>query len=557
MNVSSPEIKERSGFSIVWIIPLVTALVGGWLIVKTLSEQGPVITISFKTAEGIEVGKTKVKYKNVDIGIVEDIQFSDDLSNVIITASFNTGTESFFRRNTRFWVVKPQLSLRGATGLSTLISGAYIEIEPGPGAKQFNFVGLEKQPVVTADEVGKKIVLSSDKLRSIDTGTPIYYQGILAGEVLGYELGTDHKSIFVHAFIKDPFDQLVRGNTRFWNVSGIDVSLDADGFNVRTESLQSIIYGGIAFETPDTLEPATENIEDLVFTLHENYEDIKEQTYIRKIKFVLFFDSSVRGLNIGAPVEFKGIKIGSVLDIRLEFDREETSFRIPVLIEVEPERIIERNIQGDIPPGETLAILVERGLRAQLQQGSLLTGQLFVKLDMHPGTPVNLSGEETPYPELPTLASASFATIAQSAEAFLSKLETVEIDKIGSELLRTLEGANTLINSPEMQDSIVNLQASLVAFRSVLTKMDDSNLKEAINSGNEALGKIYEALELFDETLVLTNDVLQPNSPLQYNVIKMTSELEETARSVRSLVETLERHPQALIFGKDVEAEGE
>ena len=343
MNISSPEIKERSGFSIVWIIPLVTALVGGWLIVKTLSEQGPVITISFRTAEGIEVGKTKVKYKNVDIGIVEDIQFSDDLSNVIITASFNTGTESFFRRNTRFWVVKPQLSLRGATGLSTLISGAYIEIEPGPGAKQFNFVGLEKQPVVTADEVGKKIVLSSDKLHSIDGGTPIYYQGILAGEVLGYELGTDHKSIFVYAFIKDPFDQLVRGNTRFWNVSGIDVSLDADGFNVRTESLQSIIYGGIAFETPDTLEPATENIEDLVFTLHENYEDIKELTYTRKIKFVLFFDSSVRGLNIGAPVEFKGIKIGSVLDLRLEFNREETSFRIPVLIEVEPERIIERS----------------------------------------------------------------------------------------------------------------------------------------------------------------------------------------------------------------------
>jgi len=197
MEISSPQVSKRSGPSVVWIIPLVTLLVGGWLIVKTLSEQGPQVSISFKTAEGIEVGKTKVKYKNVDIGTVEQVKFSDDFSNVVLLAEFNKGSEKFLRRSTRFWVVKPQLGLQGASGLSTLISGAYIEIEPGPGAEQRHFVGLEKQPVVKADEQGLEVILVTQNLGSIDVGSPIYYQGLLAGEVLGYELGNDRKSVYV------------------------------------------------------------------------------------------------------------------------------------------------------------------------------------------------------------------------------------------------------------------------------------------------------------------------------------------------------------------------
>src|SRR3990172_9930242 len=222
MEVSTAHVSTRSGPSIVWLIPLITLLVGGWLVYKTLSEKGPAITISFKTAEGIEAGRTMVKYKNVDIGTVEMIRFSDDLANVILTVQFNQGTENFFRRNTRFWVVRPQLSLRGVSGLSTLVSGSYVEIEPGPGAAQSHFVGLEEKPVVSADEVGTRIVLIADELGSVDSGSPIYYQGIKVGEVLGYELGNDSSSVYIHSFIKDPYDQLLRGNTRFWNVSGMD-----------------------------------------------------------------------------------------------------------------------------------------------------------------------------------------------------------------------------------------------------------------------------------------------------------------------------------------------
>ena len=546
MEVNNPKISTRSGPSIVWLIPIITALVGGWLVVKTLSEKGPEVSISFRTAEGIEVSKTKIKYKNVDIGVVEGIQFSEDLSNVILTAEFKKGTEHFLKRNTRFWVVRPELSLRGASGLSTLISGAYIEIEPGPGAEQLHFVGLEEKPVVTADEAGKKLVLSAINLGSVDTGSPVYYQGMLAGEVLGHELANDRRSVYIHAFIKDPFDQLIRGNTRFWNVSGMEVTMDTDGFKIKTQSVASLIFGGIAFETPETLEQASADVDNLVFTLHDSYEKILENAFTKKINFVLFFDSSVRGLSFGAPVEFKGIKVGSVLDIRLEYDSVDNSFRIPVLIEIEPERIIERGSQQAIEPIETLDALIQGGLRARLQTGSLLTGQLFIELGMHPETEIVMSGEEMPYPELPTIEASSFEAITKSIQDFVAKMDNIKIDEIGEVLLSTLQGTDKLFNSGEVKNSVDELEASLKSLRSILKKVDESNLKEAINAG-------HVALERLDTTLVLTNRVLKPNSPLQYSIIEMTTELEETARSIRALVETLERNPQSLIFGKDLE----
>ena len=551
MEISSPKISKRSGPSVVWIIPVVTLIVGSWLIFKTLSEQGPQVSISFKTAEGIEVGKTKIKYKNVDIGTVEHIKFSDDFSNVILTAEFNKGSEKFLKRSTRFWVVKPQLGLQGASGLGTLISGAYIEIEPGPGADQRHFVGLENQPVVKADEQGVKVTLVTQNLASIDRGSPIYYQGLLAGEVLGHELGNDRKSVYIHAFIKNPFDQLIRGNTNFWNVSGINVSMSADGFKVKTESIRSMMFGGIAFDTPETLEHVSTDIDNLVFTLHDNYESIQENSYTRKLKFMMYFDSSVRGLTIGAPVEFKGIKVGSVLDVRLEFDNEETTFRIPVLIEIELQRIIERGNENGASTYETLNKLVERGLRARLQTGSLLTSQLYVELDMHPGTPINISGEETMFPELPTLATANFGAITASAESLLAKFNEIDIKEVTNVILGTIKtadvtikNANALLTIPGIPQAIEDMRISLSNFKNIIQKVDDSNLQQAIDAGHQAL----ESLTL---TLGKTNNILEPNSPAQYNLIKLTGELEETARSIRSLVETLERNPRALIFGKE------
>ena len=548
-ELPEPRVAQGKSFSLVWLIPIITLLIGGWLTAKTLSEQGPQVTISFKTAEGIEAGKTKIKFRNVEIGVVETVEFGEDFSHVILHAKFHHGTDEFLRRGTRFWVVKPRLGVRGVSGLDTLVSGAYIEIEPGEGIPRRHFIGLETPPVVKSTENGKEIVLISNRLGSIDTGSPIYYQGIMAGEVLGHELGNDRKSVYIHAFIKSPLDELVQSNTRFWNVSGMDVSLSADGFQMRTESMQSLLFGGIAFETPVTDKPIKDETDTLIFTLYDSYEEIEDISFTRKLKFVLFFDSSVRGLSVGAPVEFKGIKVGSVLDIRLEYDSTDSSFIIPVVIEIEPERIVDRNAGNDedTSPYDTLENLVDKGLRAQLATGSLLTGQLYIQLDMRPDTVAQLSGREDKLPELPTVPGGMDA-ITASLQNFADKLEEVEIDKIGKELLTTLEGTSKLFNAPELHAAVAELKGTMRSLKDILDELDGNNINEAIAAARQVLVKT-------NTTMDLLNAALKPDSPIQHSAIQMMNELEETSRSIRSLVDLLERNPESLIFGKEIKGE--
>jgi len=544
-DFDSPAVKTKNWPSLVWLVPLVTALVGGWLILRTLTDQAPVATIQFQTAAGIVAGKTKIKYKSVDIGIVDNIAFAEDFSNIILTATFNQGLEGFLRRNSRFWVVKPELSVRGVSGLGTLISGSYIEIDPGPGEPQSHFVGLEETPLITTDDAGTQITLVSKDLGSIGRGSPIYYQGILAGEALGYELGADAQSVFIHAFVRDPFDQLVKGNSRFWNISGIDVSMGANGVDVKTSSVTSLLFGGIAFDTPDSLETTVADIGDLIFTLYPRHSSIEDQSYVRKIKFVMYFTGSVRGLSPGAPLEFRGIRIGEVLDIRMEFDEETTSFRIPVLVEIEPDRIIHRDSQNPLSPEQTLQTLVDKGLRGRLQSGNLLTGKLFVELNIYPDAPLTMVADASmAYPELPTIAGA-FEAITQSIGEFVEKFRTIDIEEIGNNIENILNGADKLVNKNVNEEAVTDLQASMRALSNVLRNVDEGNLDTTIVAARNVLINLQD-------TLGMINDILEPHSPLQHNVIKVTDELEEMSRSVRLLIETLERQPNSIIFGRKV-----
>ena len=542
--MTEPVIREHGGPSLAWLIPLVTAIIGGWLIFHTLAEKGPLVTITFRTAEGIEIGKTRVKYKSLDIGLVEGVSFSADFSRVEVRARLSKDAAHFLRRDSRFWVVKPTLGVRGISGLSTLISGAYIEIEPGQGAPQTLFVGLEVPPVGNADEAGKRITLMARRLGSIDRGSVLHYQGIVAGEVLGYEMANDYRSVLIHAFVKAPFDRLVRSNTRFWSASGIDLSAGPDGLRVRTESLQALLFGGIAFDTPEPQDAGAEDIEGLVFTLHEDLKSIREQAYTSKVRFVLFFDDSVRGLAVGAPVEFKGIKIGSVIDVRLEYDAGTSAFRIPVLIEVEPERVTERGERMKRAPKDAFQALVKRGLRARLQTGNLLTGQLYVDLDMHPKTPLRLANAGGPDPELPTVP-ANLEQITVTLKGVLEKLERVDFENIGRELQGTLKGANALANAPHLERSLADLSASLSSMHSILRKLD-SRAEPLTANLEQALAAARDTLEKAKGTMAL----LEPDSPLHDQAVTLAHELSETARALRSLVDMLQRNPQSLIFGK-------
>jgi len=543
-----PTVRERSGPSLVWLIPILTALIGAWLVIHTLTDRGPLVTITFRTAEGIEIDKTRVKYKSLDIGLVESVRFSNDFSRVEVRARLGKDAGHFLRRDTRFWVVRPTLSARGISGLGTLLSGAYIEIEPGQGAPQTLFVGLESPPVVRADEAGKQITLMAHRLGSIDRGSPVHFQGIVAGEVLGHEMANDYRSVLIHAFVKPPFDRLVRSNTRFWSASGIDLSVGPDGLRVKSESLQALLFGGIAFDTPDAQDAGSEDITGLVFTLHDDQKAIQDQAYASKVRFVMFFEDSVRGLSVGAPVEFKGIKVGSVIDVRLQYDEKKGTFRIPVLVELEPGRVMERGERMKKAPREVFQALVRKGMRARLQTGNLLTGQLFVDLDMQPKTPIRLVAAGRTEPELPTV-QGKFEQVTESVTGILDKLERIDIAGIAADLKGTLKGANTIVNAPNLEASLNDLAASLASMRSLLRKVDAR--AEPITENLElALSAARATLEKAKSTMAIADGVLASDSPLQGNVIKLTHELAATAKSVRSLVEMLERDPQSLIFGR-------
>jgi len=523
-DVPDVAVKTRRGFSIVWLVPLVAAAIAGWLAYTTLTEKGPEITISFKTAEGLEAGKTKIKYKDVEIGKVDDVVLSDDLSKVIVSASMHKGTGPHLTKATRFWVVRPRLGAGGVSGLSTLVSGAYIEMDPAEGEQATEFVGLEVPPVVQSGAAGTEYNLRADRLGSISRGSPIAYRGIDVGEVMGYELAADSNEVHFLVFVKAPYDQLIKADTRFWNASGIDVSMGANGVNVEMESLQSLLTGGIAFQTPAFALSKPPAEEGTSFDLYRNRAAIGEAELTEKHPFLLNFAGSVRGLEVGSPVEMRGIRIGSVTDIEIVFDEKSPIPTIPVTIVIEPERITgSGGKRGFEDMYEAAKKAVENGLRAQLKTGSLLTGQLFVDLDYYPNLPPATLEMGGKYPEVPTVPT-ELAVITKSVTEILEKVTSLPLDQVVEDMRKMIQSTERLINSPDIHQSVKLLRETAEAAQ--------ATLKQA------------------ESTLASADSLIGPKSQVRYDAVEMMQELRGAARSIRVLTDYLERHPEALIRGK-------
>jgi paraquat-inducible protein B len=440
--------------------------------------------------------------------------------------------------NTRFWVVRPRVTASGVSGLGTLFSGAYIEMDPGKGGEPARrFKGLEIPPVVTTGIPGRNFLLRAKSLGSLDVGAPVYFRQIKVGQVIGYELDKDAQHITIKIFINSPHHEFVQKNTRFWNASGFDLQLDAGGFKLNTESLISIMMGGIAFDTPTSLEESGPAGVDQVFRLYETRSSIFERTFTKKNYYILHFEGSIRGLTVGAPVEFRGIRIGQVADIKPEWDYETLSPRITVLIETEPQRW--EALGEAIADSQTeLDKLVAKGLRAQMKTGSLLTGQLFVDIDFHPDAPeaqVNYDGQ---FPEMPTIP-APLQLMAARVGNIIDKIETIPIDKIGKDLEATLENIKGITDSAEILQAVRALNQTLQETRELAQNLN-TNVAPAITT----------TLDQAQQTLESVAGTLGKDAPLQYEMRQALKELGDAARSLRVLLEYLERHPDALIFGK-------
>ncbi|MGD8519712.1 MAG: MlaD family protein [Desulfobacterales bacterium] len=566
-DVPEAVVQTRRQISIVWLVPIVALLIGGWLAYKAISEKGPTITITFTTAEGLEAGKTKIKYKEVEIGQVEAISVSQDLTHVVVTAELVHGAEKYLTEKTRFWVVRARVAAGQVSGLGTIFSGAFIGIDPGKGgAPTRQFKGLEIPPVVTTGLPGRHFVLESDRLGSLDIGSPVYYRQIKVGQIVSYQLEKDLKTVNLKVFVHAPHHDLVRKNTKFWNASGLDVALNASGIRIRTQSLVTLMLGGIAFDTPADIKPGDPARENEVFTLYETQDDIYQKKTTELRHWILEFKGSVRGLAREAPVEFRGIKIGEVTDIRAEFDIETLEPRILVFVQTDPEAFKAVG-QSFLEPKEEMERLVEKGLRAQLKTGSLLTGQLFVDVDFHPDAPPAVVKYDYIYPQLPTIP-APMAMITASLNQLLTKIEKLPLVEIGNSLKNTVQGAERLVNSAELRNAMMALNQTLQNTRKFTGNLDATitpELHKAVVRLNEALEnaqmlmqnlnakvtpEINATLDQTQKTLADIGGVVSPDSPIYSELRRALKELADAAKSIRVMAEYLERHPDSLIYGK-------
>jgi paraquat-inducible protein B len=531
--VHQPRIKPKrqTRISWIWLVPLIAAVIGLSLVVKAWLHAGPTVTISFESADGIEVGQTKVRYKDVVIGSVKGIKVAPDRSKVIVKAELNReGAEYITRKGTRFWVVRPRLGASGVSGLGTLLSGAYIGVDVGKssgGAEQaaiYDFKGLEKPPEITSDRPGTRFALSASDLGSLEIGSPIYYRHINVGRVIGYDLDANGKAVNIQIFVDAPNDKFVTPDTRFWDVSGINMSLNADGVTINTGSVASIVSGGVAFASANDHDTAPAKA-DTVFVLNHSEKTALAEPDGPAFPVNMEFKQSVRGLKVGAPIDFHGLELGSVADIDLEFDPAAKRFYVLVKTLLYPYRfgsvyhkLIEANGQGSQAKHSLLKPLIEHGLRAQMRSGNLLTGQQYIALDFFPdAAPVNFDDSQTPA-FIPTV-TGSFDRLQQQLSNIVGKIDAIPFEGISQDLRGSLKSLTAMINGLNTR----------------VTPAAASSFKAAQNSLNRL------------------NQLLGSDAPTD-NLEQTLHELNNAAKSLRALADYLQTHPATLLRGSPVDA---
>ncbi|RBL83344.1 mammalian cell entry protein [Streptomyces cavourensis] len=521
--------RKRWRLSLVWLVPVIAALIGLSMLVQTWMTQGPVISITFRTAAGLEEGKTLVKYKDVNVGTVTAIGLSEDGSHVVATVALDKDATSLARVDSRFWVVRPRIGIDGVSGVDTLLSGAYIGVDRGQSSESAtDFTGLESPPTVIGDTPGRSFVLHTEDLGSLDVGSPVYYRRIQVGRVASYQLGEDGKAVALRLFVNAPYDRFVTTATRFWNASGVDVSLGADGFKLQTQSIATILAGGVSFGTSPGAsgEPAAE---DTAYELAKDQQAALAPPDGPSQAAYLVFEQSLRGLAIGAAVQFDGMDIGKVISIKPDYDAVRRRFQSKVGIVIYPQRlseILEKMPDVDGSEEDRLVLMVQEmvahGLRAQARTGNLLTGQLYIALDFIPNTPkVAFDPERRPM-MLPTV-SGSFDQLQERFASIVGKIDKMPLDSIAR-----------------------NLDASFANLNKVLLQVNGQVLPQATQTLRQA-----------QQTIGAAQGMLAEDASLRQSLGQALQEVQRAARSVRTLTDLLSRYPESLVRGRPENAAAE
>ena len=516
-----PEIVRRRRFPLVWLIPIAASLMGVAMLVQAWRSGGPRVWIEFANAQGLAAGKTHVSYKDVVVGTVSKVSLSKDRSGVVATVDFTRDARDLLKDDTRFWIVRPQIGAAGISGIETLLSGAYIALDPGSiGGAQTQYKGIDDAPMVTRGSAGKRFLLKATDIGSLYVGAPIYFHHLKAGRLVSYQMSPD-KSLDIRIFIDAPYDQCVHPTTRFWNASGVDLSLTAAGLKVETQSLATIVAGGVAFDDPPAAEGSPVAAADSTFYLTGDRTNAMADPDGPPLRMRMRFDSPLRGLTIGAPVEFYGVSIGNVVKVAVDFDPPTQKFSLLVDVVTYPQRLgsvldkFPARDEQDVKVATFIGSMVHTGLRAQARTGNLLTGQLYVALDFVRSPPAATFDTAARPLMIPT-AGGSVDKLQNDVEDFVAKLDRLPLDSIGKRLDQDIGQLGDTLQLLNMK-TLPGLSDTLADSRKVLQR---------------------------------AGGVLDPDAPLQMNLNELLQELTQSARSIRVLTDILAAHPESLIRGR-------
>jgi len=538
--------RKRMRLSLAWLVPLAALAVGAVLIVRTVMQTGPTITIAFRTAEGIEAARTEVRFKEVVVGKVTKVALSPNREQVLVTVKLDKSAEQLAVEDTRFWAVRPRVGLAGVSGLGTLFSGAYIGVDAGvSNTEQLLFTGLEAPPPQLRGEPGRSFVLRARDLGSLDVGSPVYYRRTKVGRVVGYTLDPERDTLSVQVVVTAPNDRLVTPQSRFWNASGIDLNVNASGLTLDTQSLASVVLGGVAFANPADAASAPPAAEGQRFDLFSNRKSALAPPDGPPLRVRMVFDQAQRGLVAGAPVDMLGIEIGSVRSVALIDAPTTDQFPVEVIADLHPLRLGGVRRQFVVPADGAdradalfMKRAVDHGLRAQVRTGNLLTGQLYVALDFIPKAPKATLDARADPPTIPTVRGTLSDLQPQLAD-IVARLSKVKFDEIGSDLQETLRQASAAGNG--LQETLTSATAAI---------------RQLTPEAQRALAEVQKTLTSTQATLDnLDRNVTHGDAPLQRNVTQALAEMQRAAQALRVLSDYLQQHPESLLRGKPADAD--
>lgn len=532
---TQPVITTKRSISSIWILPLIALCLGGWMVYQDWANRGQLISIHFSTADGIEAGKTKIRVSNVEVGKVESVRLRYPDKGVLIKARIEPEALPLLLENTKFWVVRPRVDTSGVSGLGTLLSGAYIEMAPGDkGTQPEQYTGLEEPPVTSASEPGLRLQLVSDNAHSLSIGDRIIYRGFPVGRIEQVNFDPHAREAIYSVFIQAPYDQLVTKDTRFWNMSGINLNLSADGFNLQTGTLDTLLTGGVTFDVVDGDNRGQKADDGDRFRLFPDYISVKEKPFAYYNEYLLLFDQSVRGLVAGAPVEYRGVRIGTVTRISFQISEftGDTDPRIPVIIRLEPGRLGLNDEKEVLNEAHVkLRYWVRQGMRASLKSGNLLTGSLYVDFDLYQEEEQANIIEFEGYPVIPTI-SGGLAQLESKLIAVLDKIGSLKVEPVIAQLDNTLNASETAVKQ---------LTSLLEKTEDLLQSPQTQDLPKDLQNTLQEIRRATQGIT--------------PDSKLYIEMIRSLDSLQQTLDQLQPVLKTLDEKPNALIFDSPKETD--